>query len=81
MSDSPTRHTPSSKVLELPHARRNEAPHGVTGTSAADDEKLFRLQLQLDVERERELLYKVILVILTITSLLLAREWALWLLG
>ena len=79
MSDSTSR-----KVLELP--RRNQvavepglAVNSAHQTTTVDEEKLFRLQVQLDMHRERELLYKVALVIETIAALILAREWAIWL--
>jgi hypothetical protein len=80
MSDSTSR-----KVLELPRRNQVAAELGLAVNSApqnstVDEEKLFRLQVQLDMHRERELLYKVTLVIETIAALMLAREWAIWLL-
>jgi hypothetical protein len=33
------------------------------------------------MQRERELLYKVVLVLETVAALVLLREWALWLLA
>jgi hypothetical protein len=79
MSDSTSR-----KVLELPRRNQVAVELGVAENSAqqistVDEEKLFRLQVQLDMHRERELLYKVTLVIETIAALMLAREWAIWL--
>jgi hypothetical protein len=70
-----------SKVLELP--RRPGTPGAAVGVetlrSDEDAEKVFRLQVQLDLQRERELLYRVVLVVETIVALMLAREWVLWL--
>jgi hypothetical protein len=66
---------PVRKVLDLP--RR------IIGDTSPEEllsieEHLFRLQVQLDMQRERELLYKVVLVLETVASLILIREWALW---
>ena len=68
------------KVLELRRDQLADRP-AVASEPAFESEKIFRLQLRLDMERERELLYKVILVVLAIGALLLAREWALRLLA
>lgn len=69
---------PERKVLDLP--RRvigNASPEELLSV----EEHLFRLQVQLDMQRERELLYKVVLVLETVAALVLLREWALWLLA
>lgn len=44
------------------------------------EEQVFQLQIQLDLQRERALLFKVILVLQTVVALLMLREWALQLL-
>lgn len=70
------------KVLEL-HPRHGasvalrNAPATVSEPEL-DSEKLFRLEVMVDLQRERELLYKVALVIEAIAALMLLREWALW---
>ncbi len=72
--------TTQSKVLELPR-RPGSAPvqnFALESSLAIDEEKIFRLQVQLDMQLERELLYKVTLVIEAIAALMLAREWILW---
>ncbi len=70
----------ASKVLELPRRQAVLPPEAIE--SARDhlsEERVFRLQVQLDMQRERELLYKVLLVVEVIAALMLAREWVLWL--
>jgi hypothetical protein len=65
-----------NKAIDV--SRHNSAAN----TPEADtttEEHLFRLQVQLDMQRERELLYKVVLVLECVVSLILLREWALWL--
>jgi hypothetical protein len=66
---------PERKVIDLP--RRI-----IGGASPEEllsvEEHLFRLQVQLDMQRERELLYKVVLVLETVAALIFLREWALW---
>lgn len=56
----------------LPAAKKLSAtPH---------EEQVFQLQIQLDLQRERALLFKVMLVLQTVVALMLLREWALQLL-
>lgn len=55
------------------------APDTVDPHQVLTDEELFRLQVQIDLQRERELLYRVALVIEAVFALLLIREWLLWL--
>ncbi len=67
---------PERKVLDLPRRVIGDAsPEELLSV----EEHLFRLQVQLDMQRERELLYKVVLVLETVVTLVLLREWALWL--
>lgn len=66
---------PERKVIDLP--RR------IIGDTSPEEllsveEHLFRLQVQLDMQCERELLYKVVLVLETVAALIFLREWALW---
>jgi len=63
--------------MPLDETRVTEA----SASLAAADEQIFRLQVQIDLQGERQLLYKVVLVLLVIAALLIAREWAIWLLG
>jgi len=42
------------------------------------EEQIFRLQVQVDMQRERELLYKAVLVIEVIIALVLLRAFSLW---
>ena len=42
------------------------------------EEQIFRLQVQVDMQRERELLYKAVLVIEVIIALILLRAFTLW---
>jgi hypothetical protein len=66
---------PERKVLDLPRRIIGDAsPEELLRV----EEHLFRLQVQLDMQRERELLYKVVLVLETVAALILLREWALW---
>ena len=44
-----------------------------------DSERAFELQLRVDAETERVLLYRVGVVILALGGLTLLREWAMWL--
>jgi hypothetical protein len=68
---------PERKVLDLPRRMiGDETPEELLSV----EEHLFRLQVQLDMQRERELLYKVLLVLETVATLVLLREWVLWLL-
>ncbi|MFM6990135.1 MAG: hypothetical protein ACKOWD_02380 [Rhodoferax sp.] len=72
----------SGRVFEL-HPRNGPgvAARQGSATSTAsepDSEKLFRLEVMIDMQRERELLYKVTLVIEAIATLMLLRECALW---
>jgi hypothetical protein len=68
---------PERKVLDLPRRMIGDAtPEELLSV----EEHLFRLQVQLDMQRERELLYKVLLVLETVATLVLLREWVLWLL-
>lgn len=43
-------------------------------SKGTDEELIFRLQVQLDLQRERELLYKVLVVVQAIVCLVLVRE-------
>ena len=52
----------------------------ISPTVREEEEQIFRLQVQVDMQRERELLYKVVLVIEIIFALILLREFSLWLL-
>lgn len=66
---------PTRAVIDLPRRVMPDAePEGLLSA----DEALFRLQVQVDMQRERELLYKVVLVLETVATLILLREWALW---
>ncbi len=68
---------PERKVLDLPRRMIGDAtPEELLSV----EEHLFRLQVQLDMQRERELLYKVLLVLETVATLVLLREGVLWLL-
>jgi hypothetical protein len=55
-------------------ARSTELP----GETSAD--QVFRLQVALDAEGERALLYRVVIVLEALAALLLAREWLVWIL-
>lgn len=46
-----------------------------TESKSASEELIFRLQVQLDLQRERELLYKVLVVVQAIVCLVLVREF------
>lgn len=50
----------------------------ISPTVREEEEQFFRLEVQIDMQRERELLYKVILVIEIIFALILLREFGLW---
>lgn len=65
-----------AKILSL---RKNEPDTRPVRTleiesKGTDEELIFRLQVQLDLQRERELLYKVLVVVQAIVCLVLVRE-------
>jgi hypothetical protein len=45
--------------------------------SSQDEEAVFRLQVQLDMQRERALMYRVIAMVLCVGVVMVAREWLL----
>ena len=70
-------------VLRHPFAPAQASTLPVVQRSQAtpQEENIFHLQVQLDLQRERALFFKVMLVLQAVVALILLREWALRLLG
>ena len=56
-------------------------PIATNPPATPQEEQIFRLRIQLDLQRERALFFKVMLVLQTVVALMLLREWALRLLA
>jgi hypothetical protein len=77
---SAPRETSSAQVVRLPSSAANQAalvapnPDGGSEVSLELAQEVFQLQVRLDIERERELLYKAGLVVETLVFLFIVRE-------
>lgn len=65
----------------LRHASAPALPDVRKPPATPHEEQIFQLQIQLDLQRERALLFKVMLVLQSVVALMLLREWALRLLA
>jgi hypothetical protein len=73
--------TASSTVVPLHPKAVRTAPEAPAVATPNADETIFRLQVQLDMERERALMYRVAASVLAILAALIAREWLLFFWG
>lgn len=65
--------------LLLPPSTTPERPQEQSTGKADDPERqVFELQVRVDTETERVLLYRVFLIVLVIGGFVAAREWLLW---
>ncbi|MBL4689557.1 MAG: hypothetical protein JKY37_33525 [Nannocystaceae bacterium] len=74
MSDEPTRHP----GLRLVDGTQPEASAQAAAPASMSEQERFELLVATDIEHERQLLYRALLIIESAAALILVREVMLW---